>query len=394
MEKRILIIPSWYPNTKNYLVGSFFQEQALLLMQHGYDIRILFLPEKKEGLIQTVTKLIYRMISGNRFILDPHRKPITLNLIVDIFSNIPNKVRLYSKLYNYIKHYAVLKSDGWEPDVIHAQSTLEAGIIALFLSRKLNKPFVIIEHQVFLLNRLPLYKQRLVLQALMEAKKVGVVSEHQKKMVLMQQPNCDPTVIWNYVNEDLFKIKAKSSATKFTIITITYPAPIKDYKTFFLAMKEIKSKCDDFRFIIIGNNSFGDKAKANTNVFESLSRELDIYQFGTYIPFLGREEICSEFNESDVFVSTSIAETFGLAAREAMLCGLPVVTTACGGIEDSITPDTGITVPIRDYKQLAAAILRIKNKEKVYAPNDIHNFVIDQCGKEAFVKKMKTFYAI
>ena len=42
MKKNILIIPSWYPNKENNLVGSFFQEQALLMSNSGFDVKILY----------------------------------------------------------------------------------------------------------------------------------------------------------------------------------------------------------------------------------------------------------------------------------------------------------------------------------------------------------------
>lgn len=208
----------------------------------------------------------------------------------------------------------------------------------------------------------------------------------------MHQPLCSPRVIWNYVDEEVFHIRNCVKKNAFTIITVTYPAPIKDFETFLLAMHELRNVCDDFQFVIVGNASFGDLSKANTKSYELLAANLALTEFGTFIPYLTRLQMSEKLSQCDVFVSTSIAETFGVAAREAMLCGLPVVTTLCGGIEDSVNEGTGIAVPVRDPKAIAAGILRVKNKEVVYEPQDIRNFVISQCGKSAFVKNMNGFY--
>ena len=60
------------------------------------------------------------------------------------------------------------------------------------------------------------------------------------------------------------------------------------------------------------------------------------------------------------------------SAAEAMACGLPVVTTANSGINDSIEEDvTGSIVPVRDPQAIADAVLkwwdRIRNGEYIAA---------------------------
>jgi glycosyltransferase involved in cell wall biosynthesis len=99
------------------------------------------------------------------------------------------------------------------------------------------------------------------------------------------------------------------------------------------------------------------------------------------------------YNKSDVFVSTSIAETFGVAQCEAMMCGVPVIATANGGIDDMISEKNGIKIPIQDYKALAKAILQIKNKEVQFKPDEIRNSVIGKFGKDAFKNKLLEVYS-
>jgi glycosyltransferase involved in cell wall biosynthesis/folate-dependent phosphoribosylglycinamide formyltransferase PurN len=58
---------------------------------------------------------------------------------------------------------------------------------------------------------------------------------------------------------------------------------------------------------------------------------------------------------SDLFVFPSENEAFGLAAVEAMACGLPVVSTRAGGLADFVSPENGaIPIEARDDDLLAA----------------------------------------
>ena len=51
---------------------------------------------------------------------------------------------------------------------------------------------------------------------------------------------------------------------------------------------------------------------------------------------MSRDEIGQIMQKSDVFVLASREETFGLVYIEAMLAGLPVIATSCGGPEEFV----------------------------------------------------------
>jgi glycosyltransferase involved in cell wall biosynthesis len=60
---------------------------------------------------------------------------------------------------------------------------------------------------------------------------------------------------------------------------------------------------------------------------------------------------------SDIFVSASEAESFGLVFVEAMCMGLPVVACTVGGIPEVVAHgETGVLVPSGDPEAFAAAI--------------------------------------
>lgn len=60
---------------------------------------------------------------------------------------------------------------------------------------------------------------------------------------------------------------------------------------------------------------------------------------------------------TDVFILPSRFEGLSNAALEALASGLPIIVTACGGIDTYITPDIGWVCPIEDTAALAKTIL-------------------------------------
>lgn len=384
--KKVLIIPSWYPTANNEIVGSFFKEQIVLLFKNGIDLRVMYISEK------TVSAVDYYLKYGFKKKLElfpVQQDPVYLEGRLTIRKKLKSKLKINAFTSAYQQALREITADGWSPDIIHAFSTQNAGIIAWKLHQKTGIPYYISEHNpIFFHSRKGFEKK-----AFENAQKTSVVSFHLLRHLLIQEINANPITIWNLVDEDTFQIDRKASENPFTIATVSYPQKIKDMETFFKAIVAFSKLCaEPFKVIVVGNDNFGDQHNATTTVIESLAKIHNAHQYCTFLPYVARENMALLLNQTDVFVSSSISETFGLAAREAMLCGVPVIATKNGGIEDTLTNGNGILVNLRDWNAMAKSILKIQKKELVFNPKLLRQLVIEQSGKTAFLDNMRLFY--
>ena len=66
-----------------------------------------------------------------------------------------------------------------------------------------------------------------------------------------------------------------------------------------------------------------------------------------------------------VFLLPTELESFGLAALEAMACGVPVIGTDAGGLPEVVKhTETGFLLPVGDVEGMAARTLEILRDEE------------------------------
>lgn len=133
------------------------------------------------------------------------------------------------------------------------------------------------------------------------------------------------------------------------------------------AMPEILKKFPDAKMYVAG-----DKITA----YSSLKDKIKIGTYGQYllklisenglqekIVFLGKqdaEEMCGQFLKSHVFLSASLIENSANSVGEAMLMGVPVVSSEVGGVPSLFEGEKeGLFYPVEDRSKLAQQIIRI-----------------------------------
>ena len=98
---------------------------------------------------------------------------------------------------------------------------------------------------------------------------------------------------------------------------------------------------------------------------ERLSRELGLQDD---VIFLGKQDGLEEILTcGDIFLMPSQSESFGLAALEAMSCGLPIVSSSVGGLPElNHHNNTGFIAEFGDVKRMAKYTISLLQNDKKY----------------------------
>jgi len=88
-----------------------------------------------------------------------------------------------------------------------------------------------------------------------------------------------------------------------------------------------------------------------------------------HITFLGKLDaisMCNQFLESHLFLSPSVIENSPNSVGEAMLLGMPVVSSEVGGVSSMLTHEKeGLLYPCENTEQLAFSVIRIFENEQL-----------------------------
>ncbi len=243
------------------------------------------------------------------------------------------------KAYKYCKE--LKKKEKF--DLIHAFFGIPCGYIAM----KLKIPYIISLRG----TDVPFHKKRfywldkLVFKNL--SKKVwknakAVISNSKGLKEQAQKTNEKQIidVICNGVDTDFFcPLLNKQVGNKIKLISVGRLAPEKGYDYLIKAFGGLK----DFELTLIGSGKAEEDLKTLAN------------EYKVKVNFLGRQEkevVKKEFQNSDIYILSSLKEGMSNSMMEGMACGLPVIATNVSGSEELIKGN-GFIVEKGDSKAIS-----------------------------------------
>lgn len=128
----------------------------------------------------------------------------------------------------------------------------------------------------------------------------------------------------------------------------------------------------------------------------ALAKQLGIEEFIIFEHEVSQSELIARLQNAELFVSSSDEEGLGIAMMEALACGIPVVSTSCGGpetfMEDGIN---GYLVPKNDASRFAARIDQLLTDEplKLRMGNSARKIMEARFSNEATGKLFNLSYA-
>jgi N-acetyl-alpha-D-glucosaminyl L-malate synthase BshA len=168
-------------------------------------------------------------------------------------------------------------------------------------------------------------------------------------------------VIHNFVDTELFKPQDNpctrqrlSPAGERVLMHVSNFRKVKNLPVMLQVLREVR-RHEPCRLVLVGD---GPEREAT----ERLAEELGI---DDAVVFLGDQEYISDvLPAADVFLLPSQHESFGLAALEAMSCGVPVVGSRIGGLPEVIAhEETGFLCEPTDVNCMTAIVLGLFRDE-------------------------------
>lgn len=154
----------------------------------------------------------------------------------------------------------------------------------------------------------------------------------------------NPQVHYHFNNETLRENFYTSEweyekCRKHSIFVSQSHYPIKGFHYLLEAVSILKEKYDDIQVYVSGHDIVFKKGVLLTAYGRYIRHLIRKYQLTTHIHYLGMlnaEEMKQQFLKSEVFVSPSVIENSPNSVGEAMLLGMPIVSSNVGGVSDML----------------------------------------------------------
>lgn len=389
----VLILPSWFPGSGNN-AGIFIYDQILSLSKIK-DLKLSVLdwgPNeyvfKLRNPIQSIQNIIkYKL---NQQHIDKKNDNLSIYSLPHItwtsYLFKGNYDALIPRAIDYIKE---IEAHNGKIDLIHAHVTFPAGYLAMYISDRLNIPYIITEHS----GPFPFKEYRtasgirgIVTQPLNKAKEIIAVSSWLSNSIIKYTENI-PIVIPNSVDTEFFKPadilnNVKPEPLIFTLTKMTQNKGIGDYLE---ALKLLKDKGYKFKVRIGGSgNSF--------SYFKKLSVKYCLSDCITWLGNLNRKEALAEYQACDFYVMPSRLESLSMVILEAAACGKPIVSTDCGGPKDIIDKALGFMVKTGNSNSLAQGIETMLSTYQTYDSKLIRENCINRFSPEIIDQRIYSIY--
>jgi len=137
----------------------------------------------------------------------------------------------------------------------------------------------------------------------------------------------------------------------FVLLTVTNEVRRKGCFLVLGALKEILLKGRAVHYVIVGRDDY--------STLQHYARSLGLENYVSFLPPRSSHQLVEIFNLSDAFVFPTYYESFGLVGLEAMACGLPLIATRVGGVEDYLVDEKNGLFIDRTINDLKDKILHL-----------------------------------
>ncbi|PDH48413.1 MAG: hypothetical protein CND86_02525 [Bacteroidetes bacterium MED-G21] len=357
-KKKVLHLAKWYPNKEEPLLGIFIQKH-IQSVQESFDNKVISIYQTET--INTNIHCEIDYLNSTKEVVFYHKKGLL------------NKMMVLYKVWKEIKNF--------HPHLIHAHVMGWTSTLAYFLSNTKHTPFLISEHWSG-------YRKK----GYAQLKSVSKILR--KKSAKKANQIC---VVSNFLKEDMLKCGVKGNYTTVGNVVDGIALEIEKNKTFsFVFAGDLVQETKNVKGIL---EAFSEVIKHHKNIkldiigdgkdlknYKNLSDQLKLNNHVSFHGNQSNDYVFKTLSQSHVLIVNSHFETFSIICAEALLCGIPVISTKCGGPESFLNDETGILIDCDSNNQLIKAMKDMVTNYDKYEPEKLksraHQFSMDSIGKK------------
>ena len=369
-RRNILFVTPWYPTEAHVYAGIFVREYAQAVQLHD-DVTVLHVGSTDPGMtrgwdMQEVTDP--RLTGGIPAYRARYRRTSVRG--VSWFRYWAGAIRAAGALSR--KHGPF--------DLIHAH-VFSSAAIAVWLGRWYGIPVVVSEHATsFARGVLSLSRIRQARRVFRRARAVLPVSHALQRAMEQCGIRAAFRVVPNTVNAELFHIAPRGPVLDGAVrlLTVTSFLPYKGLAVLLRALSQVPWRGRSWRLDMVGGVP-GPDMDRHRSLVADLGLTAQVIFHGTK----DKTEVAQMMRGADLFVLPSLVETFSVATAEALMSGLPVLVTRCGGPEEFVDERCGRVVEPGDADALAGGITQMLDSLGSYDREEIARRAEARFGYEA-----------
>jgi N-acetyl-alpha-D-glucosaminyl L-malate synthase BshA len=308
-----------------------------------------------------------------------------------LFEYPPYTLNLTSKIVDTVKYE--------ELDILHMHYAIPHATSALLARQILEKegiriPIVTTLHgtDITIVGQDPSFAP-VVNYSINESDGVTAVSDYLRDETLQGKIDTDIEVIPNFIDTKRFRRlprehfkQAICPGGEKLMVHVSNFRPVKRATEVVDVFHRLQELGHGIKLLLVGDGP--DRTSA-----EHRARELGVFDD---VRFLGKQEPVEEIlSIADIFMMPSGSETFGLAALEAMACGVPVIASRIGGLPELVIDgETGFLCDLGDidsYTQAADRLLKDDDLHKKMAAASRAR-AKDQFDTDIIVPRYESYY--
>jgi glycosyltransferase involved in cell wall biosynthesis len=345
-RKKILWLCSWYPGKTEPFNGDFIQRQAQAAALYN-DIYVIHIYGDASGTIKRVEKEIN------------HHDHLTEHIIYypksrGRFGRIRAGYRWLNLFRHAIRHY--ISTQG-QPDLVHVQVPMKAGLFGTWIKRKYEIPYLVTEHWGIYNPVAPdsyekkgpafkKYTERIFSRASRAISPSAFLAQGVNQMVVKKEW----TIIPNVVNTGFFNFPGIIARKLFRFIHVSNMVPLKNPEGILRAFQGLMREFENVELVMVG-----DKDPSIRLLAKELNLGEKVFSRGE-IPY---PEVAREMKLAHCLLLYSDIENSPCVIGESLCCGVPVIASRVGGIPELIDNSNGFLIAPGDPELLQGAMKKM-----------------------------------